>query len=694
MKTGPKPIAVLRHTPALFNESLSRRAAAGILFFILAGFAFNVKAQDVHLIDSLQKELKIAGEDSNKTRLYYRIWQQYRNNDMELAASYARKGLAHAQKIKWNKGVAAFYTSIGEGFQNLQESDSALYYYNRAIAIYQKIDFPKGLAGAYNNISAVYGNSSDFVKAIEYSFKGLAIVLDIKDTSYASMIYNNIGKYFYNQQNYPKAKEYTFKALNMAETAGLPEHTGDSYSQLAMIYLAQKDSAQSASYYERAIRIFEATQNLVRLAETYSNLSASVNSYPEKLAYGFKARNLFDSLQLSTHLVSIANYGNIGVDYFDLVRFRDRIKAKRGGIIPVSDKELLALAEQYLKKSVSLSRETEAVDNLYHFLKVLGELEEYKGNAEKALAYYKESYMLGDSLFSQENKNKIAALESQRAIDQRDKQLAINGLELDNARRTRFALIAGAALLFVIGGLLFYQNRTRRKTNKALVQLNRELDEANKIKTRFFGILSHDLRSPVANLVHFLHLQQEAPDLLGEESVKSRQQKLAISAEQLLETMESILLWSKSQMEHFVPQKKQLKVNELFASLEKQIPPDNDIAIIYDAPDDLWVETDEHYIGAIMYNLQANAVKALIFTANPKLEWKAYKENGKVTLSITDNGPGISKEQADVLYNQDAIVSTKQGLGLHIIRDLARAIDCRIVVMDDQNSGSHIKLIL
>ena len=47
--------------------------------------------------------------------------------------------------------------------------------------------------------------------------------------------------------------------------------------------------------------------------------------------------------------------------------------------------------------------------------------------------------------------------------------------------------------------------------------LNNQLDEANKVKAKFFGILSHDLRSPVANLIHFLHLQKNDPDLLGKE---------------------------------------------------------------------------------------------------------------------------------------------------------------------------------
>src|SRR5690606_15922843 len=80
--------------------------------------------------------------------------------------------------------------------------------------------------------------------------------------------------------------------------------------------------------------------------------------------------------------------------------------------------------------------------------------------------------------------------------------------------------ILGVVFLTSIGFLLLYQNRQKKKTNAKLTLLNRELDLSNKVKTRFFSILNHDLRSPVANLISFLNLQKENPDLLDEETKK------------------------------------------------------------------------------------------------------------------------------------------------------------------------------
>ena len=88
--------------------------------------------------------------------------------------------------------------------------------------------------------------------------------------------------------------------------------------------------------------------------------------------------------------------------------------------------------------------------------------------------------------------------------------------------------------------------------------MNQELDEANKIKARFFSILNHDLRSPVSNLIHFLHLQKENPELIDEATALRMQTKVITGAENLLSSMEDILLWSKGQMENFKPHFKEI----------------------------------------------------------------------------------------------------------------------------------------
>jgi signal transduction histidine kinase len=323
----------------------------------------------------------------------------------------------------------------------------------------------------------------------------------------------------------------------------------------------------------------------------------------------------------------------------------------------------------------------------------LAELQAFKGDYKNAYQNFRAYQEAQDSLYSQESKNKIASLESEREITIRDKQLEINKLALESQKKQRIALILGLGLLSIIGGLLFWQNQTRKKTNTTLLHLNSELDEANKIKAKFFAILSHDLRSPVANLINFLHLQKEAPELLTEEIKTRNQQIITESAEGLLENMESMLLWSKGQMENFKPQVKQIYISDIFEYLKRFFASTNSVKIIFENTANLRVSTDEDYLKTIMQNLTNNAIKALKTNSKGTIHWKAEQQNGQIILSITDNGSGISEQQISSLYDENAIIGSKSGLGLYLIRDLAKAIACKISVKSALGLGSEFQLI-
>ena len=94
-----------------------------------------------------------------------------------------------------------------------------------------------------------------------------------------------------------------------------------------------------------------------------------------------------------------------------------------------------------------------------------------------------------------------------------------------------------------------------------------------------------------------------------------------------------------------------------------------------------------------MHNLTANAVKAVAQTNNASITWKAWQQGNQTYLSVTDNGPGITNQQATALFDDKATTGTKFGLGLHIIRDLAKAINCTIT-LQPANQGAQFVLAL
>ena len=275
----------------------------------------------------------------------------------------------------------------------------------------------------------------------------------------------------------------------------------------------------------------------------------------------------------------------------------------------------------------------------------------------------------------------------------RDNQIAAKNQTLAAQVRQRWLLISALAFLAIIGLLLFRQSVIRKRTNTVLLQLNTELDQANEVKTQFFNILNHDLRAPVATLINLLQLQQDAPDLLEERVRAIHAQRIFANAENLLLTMEDLLLWSKGQMKTFQPQVTSVVVEDLFADLKNYFSGVTDVRMTFDSAVSL-LNTDEHYLKTIMRNLTNNAIKALTGTPDAAISWKAWEEGGKHYLSITDNGPGVNDQKLKALYDESVVVGGKTGLGLHVVRELARAIGCLVSVNSLPGGGMQFILSL
>ena len=220
-----------------------------------------------------------------------------------------------------------------------------------------------------------------------------------------------------------------------------------------------------------------------------------------------------------------------------------------------------------------------------------------------------------------------------------------------------------------------------------------ELDTANKVKARFFSILNHDLRSPVSSLINFLHLQKDSPELLDAESKKRMESKTISSAENLLDSMEDILLWSKGQMENFEPHFQTVTVHSLFYDLEKHFSNVETVKISFENPENISLFSDENYLKTILRNLTGNALKALEKTPDAQVILKAFTQNGQTALSVSDNGPGGTIEKFRALYDEKEVIGIKTGLGLHLIRDLAKAINCKITVDTQPNVGTTFLLL-
>lgn len=668
------------------------------VFFLFLFFLINshvhAQKQGQAKLDSLIAAIPVPKSDTQQIRLFNKIVLE--GNKINPGADlkkYADMGLQLATKMKWERGIAVFHMAYGDIYSNAEKSNEAIREYESALIILKKIKDSFNICIAQNNIGAVYQHNGNYTNAIDYFNRTVMLAEAFNNTYLLALGYSNIATVYTDQADYPKALTYLKKSLQLREKDEDTENIAVTLQHMADVFSKQKDTANALLYGNKALSTFEQTDNKEGLAIAYGNIADAlpVDSMYKKMELLLKAQSIWDS-SFVKHPNSLQNMGTIGGLFLWLAKNKPSAVIQNGNKYITGKTAFLQQATYYIEKGIQLSKDANGINNYASLHNTLSDIEEEKGDYKNALLHFKTFYTLTDSIYSQDNKNQIAAIESKKAIDLKDKEIELSKLALSYKQRTQTGLIAVVGLLAIIGALLFWQSRNRKKTNTTLLQLNTELDEANKIKARFFAILSHDFRAPLSRLVHFLHLQKEDAGIFSAEQVQEHEKKLTAAAESLLEHMTDMLTWSKAQMDNFKPSIKTVAVKDLFTYLDNFFITRDHVQIIFEDCGDMTVNTDEHYLQTIMHNLTSNAIKALKHTNNATIVWNVKQEGNKVLLSITDNGPGIQAEQLKVLQDDTVPVNIKTGLGFHLVRDLAKAIQCTVSLQPQQGKGTSFIL--
>lgn len=611
------------------------------------------------------------------------------------------------------------FLQISKLSQNSNPPQGVLYG-EKALALAQKRKDPDKIALAQMNTGANYYNLGEIEKAKALFLRALKTTKNKEALSEANTL---MGKYYLAKSDYPPALKYNLKALKISEESHYELGIANASYTIAITYNYLKKPEAALKYFRKALAIHQRLgnkkgirSNLLGIATQYEY----TNHFELAKKYYLQARQLAyemnDDFAIATTTASLGNLlfrldetepalrhiliskaasekinNARAINTAKFLEARIYLKLYQQGK-SYKNVDLLAEAEKLLSEAIDAEKSSGNKIVITQGLEQLAEVYSLRGQHKKAKDTYVLFMKYTDSVYNEDAKQTVKSLEDQRTIDLKNKEIQVNKLRLANQEKEKWFFLSGIFFLLVIGGLLFYQNRSRKKTNQKLQMLNEELEQANKTKTRFFSILNHDLRGPVSNLIHFLHLQKESPELLDAESRMRMESKTISGAESLLASMEDILLWSKGQMENFKPVMKNVAIGTLFEDTKTHFAAEHRVKITFENPGDMQCSTDDNYLKTIIRNLTGNAIKALENTQNPNIQWKAWQENGQNYLSVTDNGPGAEAGKFRALYDENEVIGIKSGLGLHLIRDLAKAINCSISVDSKTGKGTTITL--
>lgn len=273
-----------------------------------------------------------------------------------------------------------------------------------------------------------------------------------------------------------------------------------------------------------------------------------------------------------------------------------------------------------------------------------------------------------------------------------------------------------------------------RAINAAMDIKLHELSEANstlfqtaKMKGEFLASVSHELRTPLNSIIGFAELLQETARgevIEGETTAPTVSRRLRYldniitAGKNLLNMINSLLEMARIEAGKVEIRPERVGLRDACEGLLGLIAPlaqKKGITLNLEASEDLPpIRTDAKKLQQIVFNFLSNAVKFTetkertgrepqITLRAERLVWSSpgSESEERVRISVIDNGPGISAEEKERIFEKFYQVHgghTREhagtGLGLAIVRDLANLLGAQIQVESEVGRGSMFSVIL
>ena len=678
----------------------------------------------------LQKAFNLAKKEGSKDALLFAayIWGNFVAETDQMAVDTLLPILLNSDETVTRKNIAQSHHAMGGYYLGLGQMENALKHLDQARELFEltqiapeinpilgrvsALDADKGLenlAQVLDKYRRVYFYNSQPNKALEYGEKALTVIRKSKDPSSIGYYLSNLAALERELGHYEKALQLLTEADSLNRVVGDQRNIISIQRSFGRIYdlMGDYDLAEAAylkgyeaslattqkGYLEldRLIDLYIKTNQLdkaeLRLKEIFpqnpNDKKTSVVYLNKKGALQFK-KGQYDlaiqSLQeANDHSKNIPNIAQ-----------NNLLISKAYAALNQFDKASL-IATKALASFSELGDANGIKDNYLN----LSEIYEKAGSPIKALNTYKKYHLYSDSLYTADAQAKLKEEQVRQNIFafEEEKEAAEKEAALLSTQNKLYLALAAALLgILLIGGYLYAQ---LRKTRKKLEVQNDQLQQLNQTKDKFFGIIAHDIRSPIVALdgvgkqMNF-YLKKEKFDKLLKIS-----DLVDSTAKRLNSLLDNLLNWALLQTGTIPYHPKEISLNQTAADIFAIFNPLanlKNIELVNNIQNDLTVYADESALNAIIRNLISNALK---FTPEGGTITVDTQEAGdKVEIMINDTGTGIDAERLKKMFTLER-KSTKgtkgekgTGLGLILCKELVELNQGAIKVESEVGKGT------
>lgn len=245
-----------------------------------------------------------------------------------------------------------------------------------------------------------------------------------------------------------------------------------------------------------------------------------------------------------------------------------------------------------------------------------------------------------------------------------------------------------------------YLNHQYKEALNHATKVSKELDDLNQVKDRLLSVVSHDLRSPLAQLKNFLGLLQK-----GQLTEKEQHTILSGVDDHLTHTLtmlDNLLVWCRDQMEGLQPTPQGFELaqllDEVYGVYHSNIV-DKKLQYFMEVRQGLRVYADMEMTKIVMRNLLSNAIKFTRPGGTIRIH-ASVVDTHTVQIEVHDTGMGLTKDQINHIMQHGGFTSpgTEQergtGLGLSLCKQFVQANGGSLSLTSKPGEGTTAHILL